>query len=284
MFSFFLKFKPVGIQRQNTLASIVSAWYKGTGLRFITYGLCLWGLWVTIPLSFKDDVRLFVLSRIVEVVHAPYLFIEDVKNYFYTYQSVLKEHEALKGENQKLKTRIFEQNMQISDMIALKNVIDEIDYTEEKSYPARVLGSVFSFPHATLFAQSQKPVESSRVALDPQGLVGRVINGKDKTFVRIMLLTDCQSRIPVRLQKTGEQAILAGQGTNDLKVMYLERNKIGNKTQDTDLEAGDLFVTSGIDDICPPNIPVAEIAYEKNGEFYAKPLVNFKKMRFVTLQ
>lgn len=284
MFSFFLKYKPVGIKRQNALAFFVSAWSKGTSIRFVTYGLCLWGLWVAIPTSVKENVRLYISSFIVKTVNLPIDCIEDIRNYFSTHNTLLETQDALRNENQRLKGRIFEQNMRLSDMANLKKTLDEVDFREKKSIPARVLGSVLSFPHASLFVQTQKPVSSSQVALHPQGLVGRVIQGNDRTYVRILLLTDCQSRIPVRLQKTGEQAILAGQGTDELKVLYLERVKVGNKTQDFPLEVGDLFVTSGIDHICPPNIPVAEIKYDKNGELYAKPLVDFKRLNFVVIE
>lgn len=287
MLSFFSKFKLVGIQRSNPFAQKAAQVYHSVSIRLITLVIIFF-----ISVSYIYDqyqntsLNTFtstVASYITEAFYQPIYWTEEQIERYSLYSNLVNENEMLKKRLDDLKAQNLSLDLQVSDLKNLKNILDNIDTATDQKYPARVLGSIFNFPQASLFAVTESNLDNTinHIARHPNGLIGRVTEDLSNNRVRILLLTDHNSRIPVRHHKTGKQAILAGQGTEYLKISYVEA--IQNESH-TDWENGDIFVTSGIEQNCPQNIPVAKLIINKDGEFIAKPLVDFHNLRFITLQ
>jgi rod shape-determining protein MreC len=236
---------------------------------------------------FKINILEFAKTRtsvfFIYCIEKPIYALNSVKDSINSYQGLLTERACLKEELAELKKITQAQTLQLEDLSSLKKMLEGIDYVETTPKPARVLGTHSIFPHAVLYASL--PVDTDvlkdQLVLSENGLVGRVVQKAGKS-VKIMLITDHYSRIPVRLKKTGEQALLTGQGTNELKVSFLERAPDPDFLKNIPLD--DVFVTSGIDDVFTPNIPVAQIARTQNGEVFAKPLCDFNTLQFVQIQ
>jgi len=287
MLSFFSKFKLVGIQRSNPFVQKAAQVYHSVSIRLITLVIIFF-----ISLSYiynryqNTSLNTFtstVASYITEIFYQPIYWTEKQIERYSLYTNLVSENEMLKNKLHDIKSQNLSLNLHLSDLTNLKAVLDNIDSTTDPKYPARVLGSIFNFPQASLFAATESTLDHTinRIARHPDGLIGRVVEDLANNRVRILLLTVHNSRIPVRHHKTGKQAILAGQGTDYLKIIYIEALK--NESH-TDWENGDIFVTSGIEQTCPPNIPVAELMTNQDGEIIAKPLVDFHNLRFITLQ
>ncbi|MBE8215887.1 MAG: rod shape-determining protein MreC [Endozoicomonadaceae bacterium] len=117
--------------------------------------------------------------------------------------------------------------------------------------------------------------------LDATGVMGHVISVNDWTSVAL-LLTDASSRIPIQVHRTGYRAIAAGNHpANYLSLL--------NISQTTDIQVGDLLVTSGLGGRFPPGYPVAEVFEKKNDlvddfiQIRAKPLAKLNESRIVLL-
>ncbi|PIZ33431.1 MAG: hypothetical protein COY39_02700 [Alphaproteobacteria bacterium CG_4_10_14_0_8_um_filter_37_21] len=287
MLSFFSKFKLVGIQRSDPFAKKAAQVYYSVSIRLITLVVIFF-----ISVSYLYDryqntsLNTFtstVASYITQAFYQPIDWTEKQIERYSLYTNLVNENEALKNHLHDIKSENLALTLQVSDLTHLKTILDNIDAPTDQRYPARVLGAIFNFPQASLFAVTNGDLDHTlnAIAHHPDGLIGRVTENLANNRVRILLLTDHNSRIPVRHHKTGKQAILAGQGTDYLKIIYIEALK--NEAH-ADWENGDIFVTSGIEETCPPNIPVAKLIINQDGEISAKPLVNFHNLRFITLQ
>ena len=136
----------------------------------------------------------------------------------------------------------------------------------------------------TLNKGSRDGVYEKQVVLAEDGnIFGQVI---DVTPIssRVMQLTDRQHAIPVRNQRTGMRALASGTGKTD----QLELKSI---IPSSDVKEGDVFVSSGLDMLFPPDFPVAKVIpngvkYEPGDQFaniLAKPFINFDNTREVLL-
>jgi cell shape-determining protein MreC len=287
MLSFFSKFKLVGIQRSNPFTKRVAQVYQSISVKLITliiiFFISVSHLYDRYQNTSLNTAASTISSYITETFYQPIYWVEKQMDRYSLYTNLVHENDALKDKLDTLKAENMLLRLQGSDLVSLKTVLENIDTTIDAKYPARVLGSILTFPQATLFAVTENNVVDpiNRIARHPDGLVGRVIETLANNRVRILLLIDHNSRIPVRHHNTGKQAILAGQGTDQLKVIYIESLK--NESHE-DWKTGDIFVTSGIEQTCPPNIPVAELVITQEGELMAKPLVDFHQLRFIVLQ
>jgi rod shape-determining protein MreC len=69
----------------------------------------------------------------------------------------------------------------------------------------------------------------------------------------VTLLTDRNATLPVELQRTGQRAIAFGGGNDGLlDLRFLAAS--------SDIKTGDIVVTSGLDGVYPPGLPVGRVA------------------------
>ncbi len=88
--------------------------------------------------------------------------------------------------------------------------------------------------------------------LDADGVVGQVLHVAAQTS-QVLLITDARHAIPVKSVRSGVRAIAMGRGPiGALDLPYLPNH--------VDLEVGDVLVTSGLDDVFPPDLPVAVVS------------------------
>ncbi|MEM9122204.1 MAG: rod shape-determining protein MreC [Pseudomonadota bacterium] len=94
-------------------------------------------------------------------------------------------------------------------------------------------------------------------AIDSRGLVGRVVSVQDAAS-RILLVTDLNSRVPVRMEPSGERGLLVGTNLDEPVLSFLRPDAV--------VTVGDRIVTSGDGGQIPAGIPVGLIGEEvRNG-------------------
>ena len=108
------------------------------------------------------------------------------------------------------------------------------------------------------------------------GLVGRILRSSAHTATAL-LLTDPSSRIAVLAQESRSSGILTGQGPGRvLEVSFMERG--------TDVNPGEILITSGLDGKFPKGIPVARVLsvapsnYSQFLAIQAEPLVDLRHL------
>ncbi|MGK2940943.1 MAG: rod shape-determining protein MreC [Immundisolibacter sp.] len=88
--------------------------------------------------------------------------------------------------------------------------------------------------------------------LDADGVIGQVLHVAAQTS-QVLLITDARHAIPVKSIRSGVRAIASGRGPpGALDLPFLPNH--------VDIEVGDVLVTSGLDDVFPPNLPVAMVS------------------------
>lgn len=117
--------------------------------------------------------------------------------------------------------------------------------------------------------------------LNEQGVVGQVVD-VSATLSRILLISDITHAVPVRVQRNDIRALANGSGElNELALPYVPQN--------TDIQKGDILVTSGLGGVFPEGYPVATVTdfTSPMGEAYAQisaqPIVALERLRYVLL-
>lgn len=119
---------------------------------------------------------------------------------------------------------------------------------------------------ATLSVGYRDGVRPRMPVIAPEGLAGR-IQDVGLTASRVMLVSDANSRVPVRVERTGWTGIAQGTGAVDLLFEY-------DPASATDrLRIGDRLLTSGDGGLFPPGIPVAVIVDAEANPPRARPFV-----------
>lgn len=117
--------------------------------------------------------------------------------------------------------------------------------------------------------------------LDAHGIMGQVIK-ISPTYSTVRLITDPGHSIPVQISRNGLRTIATGTGKiNELELPYLPNN--------TDIQKGDLLVTSGLGEVYPPGYPIAFVTKIKRSpgrefaQIKAQPTAYLNRSREVLL-
>ena len=120
-----------------------------------------------------------------------------------------------------------------------------------------VVADVIAFtsgPAGSLLTVDVGDVHSVRVGdpvIDGGGLCGQVVTTGINTS-QVLIVTDPAHSVPVVIERTGVQGIASGTGTNGL--IEFEGSSIL-----TDVQVGDVMITSGLGGRFPYGYPVAEV-------------------------
>ncbi|MGH6719050.1 MAG: rod shape-determining protein MreC, partial [Alphaproteobacteria bacterium] len=132
-----------------------------------------------------------------------------------------------------------------------------------------------TFVHTLLIgAGAEQGVETGQAVIAPEGLVGRIVEVGNHT-ARVLLLTDLNSRVPVRLESSRDRAILAGDNSRRLRLQFLPEQAV--------VAVDDRVVTSGEGGLIPPGLPAGVVTDWTGGVALVRPLVDAQRLEFVTV-
>jgi rod shape-determining protein MreC len=95
-------------------------------------------------------------------------------------------------------------------------------------------------------------VFKAQAVLDDRGLIGQTTH-VGPWSAEVILITDPEHAVPVRIERTGLRTIAVGAGdATSLALPYLPAN--------ADIKTGDLLVTSGLGGVFPEGYPVARVS------------------------
>ena len=166
----------------------------------------------------------------------------------------------------------------------LRQLLDSpIQSSDEKVLIAEIL-SVDMHPFKQLIAinkGSQHGVYQGQPLVGAQGIIGQVM----EVFLlhsNALLISDPNHALLAESNRTNLRALLVGSGKAD-------RVQLKNVSTSADVRVGDLFHTSGLDGLYPPNYPIAEVTTITNNpgdaflQIEARPLVDLDTIREVLL-
>lgn len=163
-----------------------------------------------------------------------------------------RENAELKEELTKLKSFYIKSLNIRQENKELRSILDFV--TSKSSYfkVARIVGRSHQIFNQKAFIDAGKNsnLKEGAIVTGDLGVIGRIAEvGEDKS--RLILPNDASSRIPVITSKTRIRAILAGNNSGIMEMMYLPKNH--------KVEVGDWVFTSGDGDTLPPGLLIGVV-------------------------
>ena len=182
----------------------------------------------------------------------------------------LKEEQARLLQWQTVAKRLDHENQELRTLLKLA------PDPKARFITARVVGgSGGAFVRSILVAAGGRDgVRKNQAAITGEGLVGRVSELGERA-ARILLLTDINSRVPVFVERTRERAVLAGDNSDHMQLLYLPA--------DITATVGDRIITSGHGGVFPPGLPVGVITSIQGGAVLVQPYVDWEQLEYVRL-
>src|SRR3990167_5057711 len=173
-------------------------------------------------------------------------------------QSRLQKLLALERENAQLR-QLLQSTSQISGRVAV----------------ARLLAVALdpNLQQVVLNKGSNDQVYENQPVLDASGVMGQVI-GVGSLTSNVLLITDKQSAVPVEDYRNGARAVAVGLGVSG-------RLKLTNVPLQNQIQAGDLFVTSGLGLRYPVGYPVGVV--ESTHPLWLAPTAHLNETQQVLL-
>ena len=119
---------------------------------------------------------------------------------------------------------------------------------------------------------AEEGLARGQAAITGEGLVGRLTEVGSRA-ARILLITDLNSRIPVTVDGSHSNAVLAGDNSDRPRLVYLA-------TPDA-VKVGDRIVTSGEGGIFPPGLPVGVVTAIGSGGPRVEPYVEMSQLGYL---
>ncbi|MEZ5830294.1 MAG: rod shape-determining protein MreC [Dongiaceae bacterium] len=268
-------------QRSSAIGatSSLKVWFQRFSFVLLTiaaFGVLLIGKADTVMLS---RLRVWVADKVgplVHVVSAPVEAARDTAGEVQSYFSLKQQVEALTLENQALKDWEQQSRNLKAENESLRAMLKMTPNPRVAFISAPVIADASSgFVRGVIaLAGRQNGVSKGQAALVGNGMVGRVQDVGDRVS-RIMLLTDINSRLPILIERTRDQAVLAGNNSDFPDINYLPR--------DADIKVGDRVVTSGVGGAFPAGLPVGEVVDIVDGKIYVQPFADLGRLEFIRM-
>lgn len=240
------------------------------------FGVMLIGKADTIVIARARTTIIDAISPLMEAVARPIgtarNIAADVQDYF----SLKAENAALQKQNETL----LEWQKAARELQAQNASLRELLHLTAEPRATYVTAPVIadassSFVRSIIvMAGAKDRVVKGQAAMTGAGLAGRVLEVGERAS-RVLLLTDINARAPVVIERTRDQAVLAGNNSDYPELRYLPR--------DVDIKVGDRIVTSGIGGNYPAALPVGEVSRIEGGRIFVQLFVKLDRMEYLRL-
>ncbi len=217
------------------------------------------------------------------LVNAPSRLMTWSRSVWGTKQALFDEAEALYAEQLQLKAELQQFLALQKENAALKSLLALSKSSKHHMMAAEVLTlKTAATRHLLVINKGKRDgVSSGQLVLDTEGVTGQVIEVGFMTST-VLLISDSASAVPVRNQRTGETAILAGTNQPErLSLIYLPKT--------ASVQQGDVLLTSGLGKRYPAGYPVGVVEGVDNpsGEAFirvdVRPFTRYHRNRLVLL-
>ncbi len=200
---------------------------------------------------------------IQRVAMAPVQLAVGVAEFFSSQVQLRRENDALREKQLQAAKDLVTLEALAAENTQLRRLVDARERLPRKSTLAEILYSGRDpFSRKVIIGKGSKDdIQPGLPVVDDVGVIGQVTRVYP-LLSEVTLITDKDHAIPVQVVRNGLRGVAYGAGdgaTLDLRFM----------AANADILNGDLLVTSGIDGIYPPGIPVAKVARIERDAAYA---------------
>lgn len=187
-----------------------------------------------------------------QVASLPVEGLSDMAGYFGGMTALKRDNEALRRDKLAQAGLLLRQQQLEQENLHLRALLD---MKARQPAEGRVADIVYAardpFSRRVIIDKgSQGGIEDGQAVIDELGVLGQVTRTYPLT-AEVTLLTDKDQAIPVQVQRNGLRAVLAGAGAGAMELRFLAPN--------ADVQVGDILVTSGLDGVYLPGLPVAKV-------------------------
>jgi rod shape-determining protein MreC len=195
-----------------------------------------------------------VLYPLQQAMLVPGEIVERVGGYVTTVSSLSRENDELKREAVERSQLLVQAEQLRAENEQLRRLMGARERSPHRSLLADMLyESRDRFSRKLVIDKGTADgLRAGQPAIDAIGVVGQVTRVFPAT-AEVTLITDKEQTIPVQILRNGLRGVAYGgvePGTLDLRFM----------ASNADVNQGDVAVTSGLDGVYPPGLPVATVA------------------------
>jgi rod shape-determining protein MreC len=195
-------------------------------------------------------VAVYPLQR---VAAAPASIVRRIGDFFTTHGSLREDNARLAREGYENAALLLQLKALQAENAQLRELLDARQRLGIELASAEVLYAARDpFTRKVIVDRgSQHDVRAGQPVVDNRGLVGQVTRAYP-WLAEVTLVTDKGQFVPVQNVRNGLRAVLSGTGSDGaLELRFIPLN--------ADFQIGDELVTSGIDGVYPPGLPVARV-------------------------
>ena len=224
-----------------------------------------------------------LVSPLQYMANAPGTLLDTMSTQVQTRADLIEQTKQQEQQLFTLRARLLKMDQLEHENQRLRELLGSPVHKESRKMVAELL-SVDSdpFSHQVLINKGALDgVYNGQAVINDQGVIGQVLH-VGSTTSRVLLITDSSHGIPVRVLRNDLRAIAAGSGE-------LDKLELRNLPRNTDIQVGDLLVTSGLGGRFPEGYPVATVTRSEYVEgkpfaqIEAKPLVELDRLRYLLL-
>lgn len=202
---------------------------------------------------------------------------------FESKEALRRENLRLQSELVQAKARLQQEDYLLAQNARLRGVLSTPKPDHYHMQLAQVIGTDTNpLKQIVLLDKgSQDGVQIGQTVIDENGLLGQIINAYPNTS-RLLLITDEQQSVSVTIARTGQRAMVTGNGSLDgLSLDYIFKT--------ADVVVGDELVSSGLGERIPAGYKVGTIATidttrtDNFADISVKPAANFLNSTYVLI-
>lgn len=226
-----------------------------------------------------ETLRISVMDAaapMLDVLSRPLAVLDSIVDRTRGFLTVYRENARLTEENERLLSWQQTARKLASENAELRGLLKLAPEPPTSFVTARVIAnSGGAYVRSVMVnAGHDSGVMRGQSAVTGEGLVGRVSEVGSRA-ARILLITDLNSRIPVIVEGSRQQAVLAGDNSERPRLRYMEAGAA--------LKVGDRVVTSGQGGVFPPGLPVGVVAGFDGDLARVEPYVELSRVGYLRL-
>ena len=256
------------------------------GLRFFLYALLSLGLlYIDQRAGWSDRLRYGLQAAAYPLqvaIHSPAAVWQSLRGGLATRGTLQSENEQLRGQVRSLELAQLRSQALEQENASLRGLHDALPPLVTHWLVAEVIGSESALLRQRLIINkgAHDGVHPNQAVVDGNGVMGQVMH-VGPFSAEVILITDAEHALPVQVVRNQLRTIAVGSGSGELLLKFLAVN--------SDVQGGDLLVSSGLGGVFPAGFPVARItgvrreANQLLALVRAEPLARLQSTREVML-